>query len=212
MVQGFRDLKKVEKHWSEQLIRFRLTNVLTSKMRCATVNSSISKGPFHQHFMRAFLYESKLSGFSLVTNPKYSFVIFGVKILYEKRTNKTLMKLPLNLEFYWSFKPPLSNPFTACERKNVVGHRCLKWKPESVLLLGAILVLQMFFFYLIPITLEFWFWLEKKSNLTIRVLIIDNHTFWPNCTYKLLFYFDKDWVYQLKTNSFFIFHRAFETN
>jgi len=49
---------------------------------------------FHQHFMRAhFSYKSKLSSFSLVTNPKHSFVIFGAKILFKKRTRKTLMKL-----------------------------------------------------------------------------------------------------------------------
>jgi len=49
---------------------------------------------FHQHFTRAhFSYESKLSSFSLVTNPKPKFVIFGAKISYEKPGHKMLMKL-----------------------------------------------------------------------------------------------------------------------
>jgi len=30
------------------------------------------------------------------SNPKHSFVIFGTKILYEKRASKTLMKLTLD--------------------------------------------------------------------------------------------------------------------
>jgi len=40
-----------------------------------------------------FSYKSELSSFSLVTNPKHSFVIFGTKILYKKPAHKTLMKL-----------------------------------------------------------------------------------------------------------------------
>jgi len=41
-----------------------------------------------------FLYESKLSSFSLVT---FGFVIFGAKISYEKRACKMLMKLTTGL-------------------------------------------------------------------------------------------------------------------
>jgi len=41
-----------------------------------------------------FLFASKLSSFSLVT---FGFVIFGTKILYEKWTHKTLMKLNTGL-------------------------------------------------------------------------------------------------------------------
>ena len=35
-------------------------------------------------FRTRFLYKSKLSSFSIVTNPKHSFVILGAKILYKK--------------------------------------------------------------------------------------------------------------------------------
>jgi hypothetical protein len=45
-----------------------------------------------------FLYESNLSSFYLVTNPKHSFGVFGRKILNEKRACKTLMKLTEGIE------------------------------------------------------------------------------------------------------------------
>jgi len=46
------------------------------------------------------------AAFFLVSNPKHSFVIFGAKILYEKRVCKTLMKFHLtcnesNLYFFY---------------------------------------------------------------------------------------------------------------
>jgi len=61
----------------------------------------LSTGQFHLRFMRAFfVHKSFLQLFiSLVT---FGFVIFGAKILFEKRACKTLMKLT-------SLKPSLND-------------------------------------------------------------------------------------------------------
>jgi len=50
-----------------------------------------------------FLYESELSSFSL---NMFGFVIFGVKILYEKHSRKTLMNLAARSQTQMRFKNP----------------------------------------------------------------------------------------------------------
>ncbi len=63
----------------------------------------ISCSQFHQHFTCAlFSYKSKLSSFSLATNPKHSFVVFDAKVLCKTRTRKTFMKLkPVCPKSFW---------------------------------------------------------------------------------------------------------------
>jgi len=61
--------------------------------------TSIPRVNFINVLLKHFLYESKLSSFSLVT---FGFVIFGAKILYQKCARKILMKLMQVEQFVWS--------------------------------------------------------------------------------------------------------------
>jgi hypothetical protein len=56
---------------------------------------------FHQHFKPAFL---PIFCCQKILNPKYSFLIFGAKFVYEKRMRKTLMKLTTGHPRYSALK------------------------------------------------------------------------------------------------------------
>jgi hypothetical protein len=55
-----------------------------------TLLNNKSRSQFHQCFTSTFFIQNF---YAKISDPKHSFVIFGAKIVYEKLSHKTLMKL-----------------------------------------------------------------------------------------------------------------------